>query len=83
MSLLVLIGLGLLAVLLIKLLIKPIGWAMKLFCHALIGFAALFLLNFFGSVIGISLELNWINAIITGVLGLPGVVLLLILQFVG
>ena len=80
MSVLLILGLCLLAFLLIKLLIKPIGWALKLLFHALIGFAALFLLNFFGSVIGISLEMTWLNALITGILGLPGVILLLILK---
>lgn len=80
MSVLLVLGLCLLAFLLIKLLIKPIGWALKLLFHALIGFAALFLLNFFGSVIGISLEMTWLNALITGILGLPGVILLLILK---
>ena len=80
MSVLLVLGFCLLAFLLIKLLIKPIGWALKLLFHALIGFAALFLLNFFGSVIGISLEMTWLNALITGILGLPGVILLLILK---
>lgn len=80
MYFLIVIGFCLLAVLLIKLLIKPIGWAIKLLFHALIGYAALFLLNFFGSTVGITLELNWTNALITGILGLPGVILLLILK---
>ena len=82
MSVLLVLGFCLLAFLLIKLLIKPIGWAIKLLLHALIGYAALFLLNFFGSTIGITLELNWPNALITGVFGLPGVVVLLIVKYV-
>ena len=82
MSILLVLGFCLLAFLLIKLLIKPIGWALKLLFHALIGFAALFLLNFFGSMIGITLELNWPNALITGIFGLPGVLVLLIVKYV-
>ena len=82
MYVLIVIGFCLLAVLFIKLLIKPIGWAIKLLFHALIGYAALFLLNFFGSTVGITLELNWTNALITGIFGLPGVVVLLIVKYV-
>lgn len=81
MSLILVLGFVLLAILLIKLLIKPIGWALKLLFHALIGFAALFLLNFFGSIIGITLELNWLNALVTGIFGLPGVLVLLALKY--
>ncbi len=83
MTMLILLLFCALGFLLIKLLIKPIGWALKLLFHALIGFAALFVLNFFGSVIGISLDLTWFNAFITGLLGLPGVVLLLAAQYFG
>ena len=46
-----------------------------------IGFAALFLLNFFGSAIGITLGLNWINALVIGVAGFPGLVLLLLIKY--
>ena len=64
-----------------KLIKTPIKWALKLLINAAIGFAALFLLNFFGDPIGLHLNLNWFNAIVTGVLGVPGVVLLLLLQY--
>ena len=42
---------------------------------------ALFLLNFFGSAIGITLGLNWINALVIGVAGFPGLVLLLLIKY--
>ena len=72
----------LLFLLLIRLLTKPIKWALKLLLNALIGFAGLALLNLLGGQIGLSLPLNWFNAIITGLLGIPGVVLLLLLKYV-
>lgn len=68
--------------LLIKLLKKPIKWAFKLLLNALIGFAGLFLLNYLGSYVGISLGINWLNAVITGVFGVPGVVLLLLIKYI-
>ena len=52
-----------------------------LLLNTAIGFAALFLLNFFGSAIGITLGLNWINALVIGVAGFPGLVLLLLLKY--
>jgi len=75
----VLIAAGVLLLLFFKLITKPVQWAMKLFLHAISGFVALFVLNFFGSIIGLTLELSWLNAIVAGVFGMPGVVVLLIL----
>ena len=44
--------------LVIRLFRKPIRWILKLLLNTAIGFAALFLLNFFGSAIGITLMLQ-------------------------
>lgn len=68
--------------LLFKLLKKPIKWAFKLLLNALIGFVGLFLLNYLGSYVGISLGINWLNAVITGVFGVPGIVLLLLIKYI-
>ena len=68
--------------LLFKLLKRPIKWAFKMLLNALIGFVGLFILNFLGAFIGISLGVNWFNAIITGVLGIPGVILLLLIKYI-
>ena len=67
--------------LVIRLFRKPIRWILKLLLNTAIGFAALFLLNFFGSAIGITLGLNWINALVIGVTGFPGLVLLLLIKY--
>lgn len=66
--------------LLFKILKGPMKLALKLFIHALFGFVFLFIFNFLGAWVDLNIPLNWINAMITGVLGVPGVVLLLILQ---
>lgn len=77
-----LIVIGVLLISLMFRLIKtPIKWALKLLLNAVIGFVALFLLNFIGEPIGLHLNVNWLSAVITGVLGVPGVVLLLLLQY--
>lgn len=65
----------------IKIISTPIRWIFKLLVNTLFGFVILFLINFFGQYVGISLEMNTFNAIITGVFGVPGVILLLLLKF--
>ena len=71
----------LLMLLLIRIVKTPIRWAFKLLINALMGFAALFVLNFFGAWVGLELGVNWINAIVIGVLGFPGVILLLLVKY--
>lgn len=64
-----------------RLLKKPIAWIFKLIIHAVMGYIALFIFNFVGAWVGLSLGLNWLNAIVTGVLGIPGVILLLLIKY--
>ena len=52
----------------------------KLFVNALIGAAILLIINFFGTVIGISISISFLSALIVGILGVPGVIILLLLQ---
>lgn len=65
----------------LKLLRKPIGWLLKLIIHALMGYIFLFIFNFVGAWVDISLGINTINAVIAGVLGIPGVILLLLIKY--
>ena len=51
-----------------------------LIINAIIGFAILWLINYTGLV---SIPLNIITSLIVGILGLPGVVLLIILALLG
>lgn len=70
-----------LIVLLFKIIKTPLKWAFKLLLNAASGFIALVILNFFGSLVGLSLTINVINCLVAGILGLPGVVLLLLLKY--
>lgn len=67
-------------ILLLKILAAPMKLVFKLLINAGLGFVILFVVNFFGDLVGISLGMNWINALIVGFLGVPGVILLLIIQ---
>ena len=64
-----------------RLLKKPLAWVLKFLLHAAMGYAFLFLFNFVGAWLGVSLGLNWVNAAVAGVLGVPGVVLLLLVKY--
>lgn len=67
-------------VLLIKILSAPIKLVFKLLLNALFGFIILFVFNFFGAFINFTLGVNWLNAIVVGFLGVPGVILLILLK---
>ena len=60
----------------------PLKWLLKALLHAAIGFVALFIFNFLGSWIGVELELNIFNALVTGVFGVPGVLILLVVKYI-
>ena len=50
--------------------------------NSVLGFGALWLLNLTGGVTGIALGLNIFNSLTVGILGVPGLFLLLLLQWV-
>ena len=66
--------------LVIKLFSKPIKWVFKLLLNTLLGFVLLLLFNYVGQFIGLSINIGWLSALITGVLGVPGIVLLLLVE---
>lgn len=66
--------------LVIKIFATPVKWALKLLLNALIGFVMLFIFNFLGGFIGLSLSVGWLSAIVAGVFGIPGIVLLLLIE---
>ena len=62
-----------------KLFLWPLKNILKLAVNSLIGGAAILLMNIIGAEIGIIIPLNMLNALIVGVLGLPGAILLIVL----
>jgi len=67
---------------LIRVFRTPLQVALKLLMNTLLGFLALWAVNLSAGITGISLGLNLLNALIIGILGLPGFVLLLLTQWV-
>ena len=77
----VLLG-GFFLIALIRVFRTPLRVALKLLLNTLLGFLALWAVNLTAAWTGIALGLNLWNALVIGVLGLPGFVLLLLVQWV-
>lgn len=70
---------GLVIVLILaKIFFKSMKTVIKILFNALIGGAVIALLN----IMGIGININWISALLVGFLGIPGVIVVLLLQFV-
>lgn len=63
-------------------LVWPIKKIIKLIGNGILGGLTLLLFNFIGKYFGLSIAINPLNAIIVGFLGVPGVILLLLLQII-
>ena len=65
----------------LKIFKAPLKLFVKLLINTIFGFIALLAINFLGGFFDVSIGISWINAAIVGVLGVPGVALLLLLQW--
>lgn len=61
-----------------KTLLIPLKFILKLIGNSLIGGMLLILFNAVGSTIGLMIPLNPVNAVTVGILGVPGVIMLLL-----
>jgi inhibitor of the pro-sigma K processing machinery len=73
---------GFFLIALLRVFSTPLRVALKLLVNTLLGFLALWVVNLTSGVTGIALGLNLLNALVIGILGLPGFVLLLLTQWV-
>ena len=65
----------------LKFLMSQIGCIWKLAVHAISGFACLWLLNLAAVFTGITIEINLVTVLISGFLGIPGIILLVLSKF--
>lgn len=63
-------------------LVVPIRILIKLLINGLIGGVVLLIFNLVGGIFGLAVAVNPLNAIIAGILGIPGVILILIVQMI-
>lgn len=66
----------------VRLFSAPLKVALRVLINSVLGFGALWLLNLTGGVTGIALGLNIFNSLTVGILGVPGLFLLLLLQWI-
>lgn len=66
----------------LRLFAAPLRLALKVAINAVLGLAALAAVDLAGGITGIHLGLNAVNALVVGVLGLPGLGLLVLLEWV-
>ena len=63
------------------LLVLPIKIIVKMVINGVIGAIVLFIINIFGGLVGITIGINPVTALTAGLLGIPGIILLLFLQY--
>ena len=73
---------GFFLIALVRVFRAPLRLALRLLGNTLLGFLALWVVDLTAGVTGIALGLNLWNALVIGILGLPGFVLLLLAQWV-
>lgn len=72
---------GLILVIALAALQKPLKWLGKLAARTGVSLAALFAFSKVGGLIGVTLGVNLVNALVMGLLGAPGFGLLLMLDW--
>ena len=65
-----------------KIFLWPLKLVLKLAASSIIGGLAILIINALGAGFGLLIPLNLISAVIVGILGVPGVILLLILTLI-
>ncbi|MDW7675001.1 MAG: pro-sigmaK processing inhibitor BofA family protein [Bacillota bacterium] len=64
-----------------NILLKPIKLVVKLIYNSIIGLVLLLVINFIGGFFGLTIAINLITVLVAGLLGVPGLGLLVILQY--
>lgn len=64
------------------LLLVPLKFLLRFLISGIIGGVALWILNLVGGLIGVTIAINPITALTIGLLGIPGLLLILLLQFI-
>ena len=72
----------LLALVLVRLLLLPLKFVLKLAIHSGCGFLCLWLLNTVSGFTGIAFPMNAVTVLTAGILGLPGIGLLALLAVI-
>ena len=63
-----------------KIFIVPIKVIIKLIINSLLGVVLLYVINIIGAICGLHIGINVVTALVVGILGIPGAVLLAVLS---
>ncbi len=63
-----------------KLLSVPLKIIWKLLVNAVIGAVMLLIFNFFGGIVGFTIPISPVSALVAGILGIPGVIILALIE---
>lgn len=74
------LGVVLVGFIILKILAFPMKLIIKLLINALVGGIILWVLNLIGAGFGFTILLNWATALVVGILGVPGVILVVLYQ---
>ena len=66
----------------LKVLSLPFKLVIKLLVNGVLGGIIIWIVNLVGANFGFAITLNWITALVAGILGIPGVIILIILHFI-
>lgn len=64
-----------------KAMLLPLKVILRLVINGIIGGIVILIINLVGTTIGFTISLNPVSALVAGILGLPGVILLVILKY--
>ncbi len=64
----------------LKILALPVKIIIKLVINGLIGGFIIWLINLIGANFGFTITLNWITAVLVGIFGIPGAIVIAIIQ---
>ena len=81
-NILIIAGCALAFFLIGKILLFPIKKILKLVFNTIIGGAIIYIINLIGASFGFHIGLNIITSLVVGILGIPGAILLVILELV-
>lgn len=78
----IVIGCALAILIIGKIFAFPIKKILKLVLNTIIGGVIIYIINLVGANFGFHIGLNVITSLVVGILGIPGAILLIILQFI-
>lgn len=64
-----------------KAMLLPLKIIFRLVINGILGGIAIIIINLIGAPLGFTISLNLFSALVAGILGLPGIILLVILKF--